>query len=138
MRRFHPSPDSLSSGSPADGVSIIGFALMIFAPGGPLAVYTLNRTVPAQEIERVRFSSVSITARFTSRSEVGEWTADRPTGDSVFGGPEGPVIVIEMADRTFFALWVQSMMSRRSSAYPRRAAACARIGLRTTRRRSWR
>ena len=36
------------------GVSIIGFALMQFAPGGPLAVYTLNPTVTSQDIERVR------------------------------------------------------------------------------------
>ena len=36
------------------GVSIIGFALMHLAPGGPLAVYTLNPTVTAQDIERVK------------------------------------------------------------------------------------
>lgn len=36
------------------GVSIIGFGLMHLAPGGPLAVYTLNPTVTAQDIERVK------------------------------------------------------------------------------------
>src|SRR5260370_36860496 len=36
------------------GVSVIGFALMHLAPGGPLAVYTLNPTVTAQDIERVK------------------------------------------------------------------------------------
>lgn len=36
------------------GVSIIGFALMHLAPGGPLAVYTMNPTVTAQDIERVK------------------------------------------------------------------------------------
>ncbi len=36
------------------GVSIIGFALMQLAPGGPLAVYTLNPTVTAQDIERIK------------------------------------------------------------------------------------
>jgi len=36
------------------GVSLIGFALMHLAPGGPLAVYTLNPTITAQDIERIR------------------------------------------------------------------------------------
>jgi peptide/nickel transport system permease protein len=36
------------------GVSVIGFALMHLAPGGPAAVYTLNPTVTAQDIERVK------------------------------------------------------------------------------------
>jgi peptide/nickel transport system permease protein len=36
------------------GVSLIGFALMHLAPGGPLALYTLNPTVTAQDIERVK------------------------------------------------------------------------------------
>lgn len=36
------------------GVSVIGFSLMQLAPGGPLAVYTLNPTVTAQDIERVK------------------------------------------------------------------------------------
>jgi peptide/nickel transport system permease protein len=36
------------------GVSLIGFALMHLAPGGPLAVYTLNPTITAQDIERIK------------------------------------------------------------------------------------
>jgi peptide/nickel transport system permease protein len=36
------------------GVSVIGFGLMHLAPGGPLAVYTLNPTITAQDIERVK------------------------------------------------------------------------------------
>jgi peptide/nickel transport system permease protein len=36
------------------GVSIIGFGLMHLAPGGPLAVYTLNPTIQAQDIERIK------------------------------------------------------------------------------------
>lgn len=35
------------------GVSIIGFSLMHLAPGGPLAVYTLNPTVTSQDISRI-------------------------------------------------------------------------------------
>lgn len=36
------------------GVSIIAFGLMHLAPGGPLAVYTLNPTITNQDIERIR------------------------------------------------------------------------------------
>jgi peptide/nickel transport system permease protein len=36
------------------GVSIIGFALMHLAPGGPLAVYTLNPTITIQDIDRIK------------------------------------------------------------------------------------
>jgi len=36
------------------GVSLIAFALMHLAPGGPLAVYTLNPTIQAQDIERIK------------------------------------------------------------------------------------
>ncbi len=36
------------------GVSIIGFGLMHLAPGGPLAVYTLNPTITIQDIERIK------------------------------------------------------------------------------------
>lgn len=36
------------------GVSLIAFGLMHLAPGGPLAVYTLNPTIQVQDIERIR------------------------------------------------------------------------------------
>ena len=36
------------------GVSMLGFGMMQLAPGGPLAVYTLNPTVNAQDIERIK------------------------------------------------------------------------------------
>ena len=36
------------------GVSVIAFGLMHLAPGGPLAVYTLNPTIQAQDIERIK------------------------------------------------------------------------------------
>ena len=36
------------------GASLIGFSLMHLAPGGPLSVYTLNPTVSAQDIERIK------------------------------------------------------------------------------------
>ncbi len=36
------------------GVSLIGFALMHLAPGGPVAVYTLNPTVTAEDLTRLK------------------------------------------------------------------------------------
>lgn len=36
------------------GVSLIGFGLMHLAPGGPLAIYTLNPTIQVQDIERIK------------------------------------------------------------------------------------
>lgn len=36
------------------GVSLIAFGLMHLAPGGPLAVYTLNPTIQIQDIERIK------------------------------------------------------------------------------------
>ncbi|WP_332683349.1 ABC transporter permease [Bosea sp. (in: a-proteobacteria)] len=38
------------------GVSIIGFGIMHLAPGGPLAVYTLNPTITVTDIERIRIA----------------------------------------------------------------------------------
>lgn len=35
------------------GVSVLGFALMHLAPGGPTALYTLNPNVTAEDIERI-------------------------------------------------------------------------------------
>lgn len=35
------------------GVSVIGFGMMHLAPGGPLAVYTLNPTISAQDLDRI-------------------------------------------------------------------------------------
>jgi peptide/nickel transport system permease protein len=36
------------------GVSLLGFTLMHLAPGGPLAIYTLNPTITVQDIERIK------------------------------------------------------------------------------------
>lgn len=36
------------------GVSIIGFGIMHLAPGGPLAVYTLNPSITVTDINRIR------------------------------------------------------------------------------------
>lgn len=36
------------------GVSVIAFAIMHLAPGGPLAVYTLNGSITAEDLDRIR------------------------------------------------------------------------------------
>ena len=36
------------------GVSVLGFAMMHLAPGGPTALYTLNPNVTAEDIERIK------------------------------------------------------------------------------------
>lgn len=38
------------------GVSVIGFGIMHLAPGGPLSVYTLNPSITAEDIERLRIA----------------------------------------------------------------------------------
>ena len=35
-------------------IILLTFVLMHLAPGGPLAVYTLNPTITAQDIERIK------------------------------------------------------------------------------------
>ena len=36
------------------GVSIIAFSIMHLAPGGPLSVYTLNPSITAQDIDKIK------------------------------------------------------------------------------------
>lgn len=76
------------------GVSIIGFALMHLAPGGPLALYTLNPTVTAQDIERVKHLfglDQPIYVQYLKWARgmlVGDW------GYSFFGGRAvGPIVM---------------------------------------------
>ncbi|HEX3678025.1 MAG TPA: ABC transporter permease, partial [Sphingomicrobium sp.] len=86
------------------GVSIIGFALMHLAPGGPLAVYTLNPTVTAQDIERVKIlfgldQPVYVQyLKWASGLLTGHW------GFSFFGGQEVRVIVLERLPATFLLM----------------------------------
>ena len=76
------------------GVSVIGFGLMHLAPGGPLAVYTMNPTVTAQDIERVKHQfgldqpSYVQYARWAGGMVTGRW------GYSFFGGEPVARIVL--------------------------------------------
>jgi peptide/nickel transport system permease protein len=86
------------------GVSIIGFGLMHLAPGGPMAVYTLNPTVTAQDIERVR---VLFGLDQPIYVQYLKWAAGLLTGHwgfSFFGGQEVRVIVLERLPATFLLM----------------------------------
>jgi peptide/nickel transport system permease protein len=82
------------------GVSIIGFALMHLAPGGPLAVYTLNPTVTAQDIARVKHQfglDQPVYVQYV------KWAFGLLTGHwgySFFGGRPVGVIVLERIPAT--------------------------------------
>jgi peptide/nickel transport system permease protein len=83
------------------GVSIIGFGLMHIAPGGPLAVYTLNPTVTAQDIERVK---VQFGLDQPVYIQYLKWIKGMATGHwgfSFFGGQEVSEIVFDRLPATF-------------------------------------
>jgi peptide/nickel transport system permease protein len=83
------------------GVSIIGFGLMHIAPGGPLAVYTLNPTVTAQDIERVK---VQFGLDQPAYVQYFKWAKGMLTGQwgySFFGGQEVSEIVLDRMPATF-------------------------------------
>lgn len=82
------------------GVSIIGFALMHLAPGGPLAVYTLNPTITSQDIDRLRSvfgldKPVPIQyLTWAGGMLVGDW------GNTFFGGRPVLTVILERVPAT--------------------------------------
>lgn len=86
------------------GVSVIGFALMYLAPGGPLAVYTLNPGVTAADIERLRIifgldqPFYVQYFKWSSGFLVGNW------GTSFFGGRGVSTIVLERLPATLMLM----------------------------------
>ena len=83
------------------GVSVIGFALMHLAPGGPLAMYTLNPTVTAQDIERVK---VQFGLDQPVWVQYFKWAAGIFTGNwgySFFGGQPVREVVFDRIPATF-------------------------------------
>ena len=86
------------------GVSIIGFALMHLAPGGPLAVYTLNPTITNQDIERIRIvlgldQPVHIQYfKWASGMFTGNW------GNTFFGGRPVLDVILERMPATFLLM----------------------------------
>lgn len=86
------------------GVSIVGFALMHLAPGGPLAVYTLNPTVTAQDIERVK---VLFGLDKPVYVQYLKWAGGLVTGNwgySFFGGQQVREIVLDRLPATFLLM----------------------------------
>ena len=86
------------------GVSIIGFSLMHLAPGGPLAVYTLNPTITNQDIERIRVvlgldQPVHIQYfKWASGMFTGNW------GNTFFGGRPVLDVILERMPATFLLM----------------------------------
>ena len=86
------------------GVSVIGFAMMHLAPGGPLAVYTLNPTITAQDIERIKQvfgldQPVYIQyLKWATGMFTGNW------GNTFFGGRPVLDVILERLPATFLLM----------------------------------
>ncbi|UCF93294.1 MAG: ABC transporter permease [Desulfobacterales bacterium] len=86
------------------GVSIIGFAMMHLAPGGPLAVYTLNPTITAQDIERIKHvfgldQPIHIQyLKWAYGMFTGNW------GNTFFGGRPVLDVILERVPATFLLM----------------------------------
>src|SRR6266567_608768 len=86
------------------GVSIIGFALMHLAPGGPLAVYTLNPTITSQDIERIR---VIFGLDQPVHIQYLKWATGMFTGNwgfTFFGGRPVLGVILERLPATFLLM----------------------------------
>ena len=83
------------------GVSIIGFGLMHLAPGGPLAVYTLNPTIQAQDIERIK---TALGLDQPVHIQYLKWAAGMFSGTwghTFFGGRPVLDVIVELVPATF-------------------------------------
>lgn len=93
------------------GVSVIGFVLMHLAPGGPLALYTLNPTVTVQDIERIKIQFgldqlVHVQyAKWAFGMVTGSW------GESFFGGRPVSHIVLERLPATFELMGISMVLA---------------------------
>jgi peptide/nickel transport system permease protein len=86
------------------GVSIIGFGLMHLAPGGPLAVYTLNPTITNQDIERIR---IVLGLDQPVHIQYLKWATGMLTGNwgyTFFGGRPVLDVIVERMPATFLLM----------------------------------
>lgn len=86
------------------GVSLIAFGLMHLAPGGPLAVYTLNPTIQAQDIERIK---VILGLDQPLHIQYWKWATGMLTGHwgfSFFGGRPVLDIILERFPATLILM----------------------------------
>jgi peptide/nickel transport system permease protein len=86
------------------GVSILAFAMMHLAPGGPLSVYTLNPTITAQDIERIKavFGLDQPIYLQYARWAWGMFTGD--WGNTFFGGRPVFAVIMERVPATFLLM----------------------------------
>ena len=86
------------------GVSVIAFGMMHLAPGGPLAVYTLNPTITAQDIDRIKAifgldQPLYIQyAKWAWGMFTGNW------GNTFFGGRPVADVIFERMPATFLLM----------------------------------
>ncbi len=86
------------------GVSIIAFGLMHLAPGGPLAVYTLNPTIQAQDIERIK---VALGLDQPLHIQYLKWAAGMFSGtwgNTFFGGRPVLHVILERVPATLILM----------------------------------
>ena len=86
------------------GVSIIAFGLMHLAPGGPLAVYTLNPTIQAQDIERIK---VALGLDQPFHIQYLKWAAGMFSGtwgNTFFGGRPVLHVILERVPATLILM----------------------------------
>lgn len=86
------------------GVSVIAFALMHLAPGGPLAVYTLNPTITSQDIERIR---IVLGLDQPVWVQYWKWASSMATGHwgfTFFGGRPVLDVILERMPATFLLM----------------------------------
>lgn len=93
------------------GVSIVGFTLMHLAPGGPLALYTLNPTVTAMDIERIKIQFGLDQPLYIQYLK---WAGGMFTGNwgySFFGGQQVREIVFDRLPATFLLMGTSLMLA---------------------------
>lgn len=93
------------------GVSIVAFGIMHLAPGGPLAVYTLNPTITAQDIDRLRFAlglDQPLYMQYLSWAKAmltGSW------GHTFFGGRPVLIVILERLPATMILMGTSLALS---------------------------
>lgn len=86
------------------GVSIIAFGIMHLAPGGPLSVYTLNPSITAEDIERLR---VALGLDKPLYMQYFGWLKSMLTGSwgyTLFGGRPVLGVIVERLPATFLLM----------------------------------
>lgn len=86
------------------GVSVIAFAIMHLAPGGPLSVYTLNPSITAQDIEKIK---VILGLDQPVHIQYLKWAGGMFTGNwgtTFFGGRPVFDVIVERIPATFLLM----------------------------------